>query len=313
MTSEQSGYVATTKPMYPFVSIVIPTYNRSDLLLCCMESLLRQDYPREKYEIIVVDDGSHDKTETLFQKENIPSTIKIIYYRHPENRGIAAARNLGFDRARGEIIASCDDDCSVAPDWLFQIVETFRHFSEAAAVGGSIINPTDSALAWAVYLLEFSDWLPSGKIRYMKNIQACNIAYRRRMIAGKRFTGGRNESFEDSRFNHELIKAKGKIVFNPAIRVFHYRWANGFTREDFINNQKRYARGFLNSGYKVHGIWGDLLMRWKFFNLFCPRIILVFLRCLRAGHYVGLFLMHLPRIIEGEWIRSRTINSGLST
>jgi len=90
----------------PFVSVIIPTYNQKELLSLSIKSLLNQDYPKDKYEIIVVDDGSTDGTKELVKNQ------KEIKYLFQEDLGFRAgqARNLGAKNAKGEILIFIDSD-----------------------------------------------------------------------------------------------------------------------------------------------------------------------------------------------------------
>jgi glycosyltransferase involved in cell wall biosynthesis len=93
------------------VSIIIPTYNRKDLLQKAVESVLDQTYPY--FELIVVDDGSDDDTPELFKKQ-----LQSIVYIRQENRGPAAARNTGVQAARHDFIAFLDSDDRFAENKL---------------------------------------------------------------------------------------------------------------------------------------------------------------------------------------------------
>lgn len=89
----------------PLISVVIPTYNRKDRLLTCIESVLAQTY--EKIEVIVADDASTDGTEDLFTDF---SDDRVHYLRYEENRGACYARNYGASYAKGELLAFQDSD-----------------------------------------------------------------------------------------------------------------------------------------------------------------------------------------------------------
>jgi glycosyltransferase involved in cell wall biosynthesis len=89
----------------PLISIVIPTYNRADTITRAIESVTAQDYPN--LEIVLVDDGSSDNTESVIANLDAPG-LRII--RHAENRGANAARNTGVREARGEFVAFQDSD-----------------------------------------------------------------------------------------------------------------------------------------------------------------------------------------------------------
>lgn len=116
----------------PFVSIIITTYNREKYIGVCMDALTKLDYPRERYEIIVVDDGSVDKTSDVVSKY----PVKLV--RHEKNLGIPSGRNTGLKYAKGEIIAYTDDDCVVDRRWLKNIIEPYKN-TEIIGVGGLVL------------------------------------------------------------------------------------------------------------------------------------------------------------------------------
>ena len=101
----------------PFVSVVIPTHNRGEILKHTVESLFSQSYPGDRYEIIVVDNASTDETEEMVQSLQRVAPCSLKYYRK-ENEGPGAARNLGISKASGDIVAFTDSDCVAHHDWL---------------------------------------------------------------------------------------------------------------------------------------------------------------------------------------------------
>ncbi len=101
----------------PLVSVVIPTYKRSEMLKNAIKSVLKQTY--KNVEIIVVDDNDPDSAErkqTQQLMENYKKHKKILYLLHPKNMNGAAARNTGFKNANGKYIAILDDDDEFLPD-----------------------------------------------------------------------------------------------------------------------------------------------------------------------------------------------------
>lgn len=109
--------------MNPFVSVIVPTFNRALLLRECVDSILRQTY--RHFEIIVVDDGSKDNTPEIMA--DYPRT-KVI---RQDNRGVSAARNRGIGVARGDYIAFCDSDDLWQPDKLQTQIDFFKSNSQA--------------------------------------------------------------------------------------------------------------------------------------------------------------------------------------
>ena len=133
----------STKPQY---SIIIPTYNRARFLLKTLDSVCKQTFPPEQYEIIIVDDGSTDDTEAQITNyklspyggspEGRQITKPEIYYFKIENGGPAKARNLGIKESKGEIIFFTDDDCMVPPDWMAILLDGYKRHPEVVGVGG---------------------------------------------------------------------------------------------------------------------------------------------------------------------------------
>lgn len=117
------------------VSVIIPTYNRSDYILEAIQSVIDQKY--DSAEIIVVDDGSTDDT-----KEKLVSLIErgVIRYVHQENRGRSAARNRGVSLATGDYLAFLDSDDLFEPDKLLKQVEFFTRHPEVGLVHGGYIK-----------------------------------------------------------------------------------------------------------------------------------------------------------------------------
>ena len=121
----------------PFVSVVIPTYNRKEMLEECLESLFNQNYPKDKYEIIVVNDGSDDGTTEVLEEyeERAPCEFKWF---SQENKGAPDAINLAITNSKGEIICFTDDDCVADRNWIRNLIKGYEDGS-VGGVGGRII------------------------------------------------------------------------------------------------------------------------------------------------------------------------------
>ena len=113
----------------PFVSIVIPAYNAASTIGQTIEACRNQDYPSDKIEIIVVDDGSKDNTKEAALRFGIK-------YISQKKTGPASARNSGWRNSKGGAICFTDADCIPEPDWVSKLV---RHYGVSAigAVAGS--------------------------------------------------------------------------------------------------------------------------------------------------------------------------------
>lgn len=120
----------------PFFSIIVPTYNRPAELAVCLQSLTRLDYPHDRFEVIVVDDGSNTLLQSVVTSFFDQLDVTLLTQ---TNAGPAAARNTGAKRARGEFLAFTDDDCTPLPDWLQKLANRFAEIPDHA-VGGRTLN-----------------------------------------------------------------------------------------------------------------------------------------------------------------------------
>lgn len=120
------------------ISVIVPTYNRSQWLPQAIASVLHQTCT--DFEIIIVDDGSTDSTKEAVT--NLQCS-KVRYIRHETNRGSAASRNTGIGAAKGEFIAFLDDDDEWLPEKLKKQLDKFRTVEEAVGIvytGSSIVS-----------------------------------------------------------------------------------------------------------------------------------------------------------------------------
>lgn len=140
---------------FPFVSIIIPAYNEEKAITNSINSVLGLDYPKDKYEIIIVDDGSTDKTfekAKIFVKALSHPKIKVF---KKENGGTASAKNYGIEKAKGELITTLDADSFISSQALKKMVGYF----EDPEVGGvtaslNVHKPRGflQNLQWAEYM-----------------------------------------------------------------------------------------------------------------------------------------------------------------
>jgi GT2 family glycosyltransferase len=195
-------------------TVLIPAYNAAETIRATLSSLQAQDFT-EPYEIIVVDSSS-DQTPRIIADEF--SSVRLTHLEQQTDPG--TARNLGIVQAKGEIIACIDADCVAPPDWLRRMVTEQRAGHQV--VGGTISNGKQhSLIAWAGYLGEFREWLPTGQARLVSHVPTCNISYHRSIFA--RFGGFPTRFYpqEDLLFHWRLAQHSIPIWFDPAICVEH--------------------------------------------------------------------------------------------
>jgi glycosyltransferase involved in cell wall biosynthesis len=123
------------KRTLPYMSVVCALYNDADTVAATLDSLLAQDYPRDRYEIIVVEDGSTDNSYEIASRY----PVKII--RHEKNLGCSAARQTGLEHARGDIYVCFDTDCVAQPGWLSALARGYAELGYVASGIGSVLIP----------------------------------------------------------------------------------------------------------------------------------------------------------------------------
>lgn len=120
----------------PSFSLVVPTYGRPHELRACLQALSAVDYPRGRFEVIVVDDGSPTSMESVVSPFRERMTVDFV---RQEHCGPATARNAGVAFAKGTYLAFTDDDCLPEPSWLKELATRFAQTPDNM-VGGRTIN-----------------------------------------------------------------------------------------------------------------------------------------------------------------------------
>lgn len=203
------------------ISVVIPTYNRQAFLQKCLSSFVQQTYPPELYEVIIVDDGSGDGTFDCIKSFQKKAPFSKINYVYQQNKGPAAARNLGVNKAEGDIIAFIDDDCIVSKNWLESIADTFAEKPDIAVCGTFPYSTKD---------MHVKNLKPHPEryftFEYMPaSIISTNNCALYKSVFHK--IGGFDESFvltggEDPDFIYRLLKNGYKVYHTAKLIVFHH-------------------------------------------------------------------------------------------
>lgn len=204
----------------PGVSIVIPVKDRADELQRCLASLLLLDYPKERLQVIVVDDGSCDDSAVVARRSGA-----LVVPSGGTGRGPAAARNVGARSATGEILAFIDSDCSASTSWLAELLPAFND-PKMAAVGGQVDGMcTESAVDR--YEAVMSSLSLGSRERTGNSgddtfyLPSCNLLVRRTVFLG---VGGFEDTMhvgEDVDLTWRLRDRGWTIAYLPAGRVLH--------------------------------------------------------------------------------------------
>ena len=119
----------------PFLTVIIPAYNEGPMVEQTIDSVAKADYPADRLEIFVVDDGSKDDTWKYIQAAALRYPNLVTPIRFPQNRGKRAALEAGFRQARGEVAVTIDSDSVIEPGTLLAIAGPFRKDSVGAVAG----------------------------------------------------------------------------------------------------------------------------------------------------------------------------------
>jgi glycosyltransferase involved in cell wall biosynthesis len=225
----------------PFVSVIVCTRDRPDLLRTCLPALLTLHYP--SYEIIVVDNApGSDATARLIEHEY--DAERRLRYVREEQPGLSSARNRGLIEARGSIVAYTDDDGVVDAEWLVELVGGFQAAEDVACVTG-VVLPFELETTSQIWFEEYvgrswsSKWFKQrifGRDTQRPNpFQAGVWGHGASMAFTKAFllsiggfdlalgAGSMALSGEDTEAFHQVIQRGRELVFTPTAVVFHRR------------------------------------------------------------------------------------------
>lgn len=145
-----SSFIARPSSFAPQFSIIIPTYNRPRPMHTCLSAIAAQDYPPDRFEVIVVDDGGAIDPARVIDRFRNSLNITLL---KQANAGPAAARNTGAAAAAGEYLAFTDDDCAPHRDWLTKLAAELQRQPEALVGGGCVNALPNSPYASATQII----------------------------------------------------------------------------------------------------------------------------------------------------------------
>ncbi len=204
----------------PLVSVIIPVKDREEELGRCLETLARLSYPPEKLQVIVVDDGSRDRSAAVARQAGA-----LVVPSGGVGRGPAAARNRGASAASGEILAFIDSDCTASPEWLAELVPAFG--DPATAALGGLVDGMHNAGPLDRYEAVMSSLTLGGHERSGSSgddtfyLPSCNLLVRRTAFLGvSGFADGMHVG-EDVDLTWRLRDRGWTIRYLPAGKVWH--------------------------------------------------------------------------------------------
>ncbi|MDX1532367.1 MAG: glycosyltransferase [Rhodothermales bacterium] len=225
--------------MEPTFSIVVPTYNRPAPLTACLQALAALEYPRDGYEVLVVDDGSTEPLGDVVRP--FEEAMALTLLRQP-NAGPAEARNTGANHARGRYLAFTDDDCAPHPGWL-RGFERQLLLTPGALLGGRVDNAlvgnafSEASQILLRYVYAYTERTRTDRFRTSNNLALS--------AEGFRHIGGFDAAFglaagEDRDFCNRWLRAGREMRSVPDAVVSH---AHALTLHSFARQHFQYGRG----------------------------------------------------------------------
>ena len=224
----------------PLFTVIVPTRNRPRQLAGCLAALAAQDYPREGFQVIVVDDGGDAPARPAVDAYLADLDLRLIVQPH---RGPGQARNLAAREAEGRLLAFTDDDCRPDPCWLRRLASALaRH--PAAMVGGRVTNALDdnryssaSQVITDIVYAHYNADPEDARFCASNNLAVAAAAFRE---IGGFDRGFRIVACEDRDLCDRWIHAGRRLVYAPeaVVRHAHSMGLGGFVRQHFT-----YGRG----------------------------------------------------------------------
>jgi glycosyltransferase involved in cell wall biosynthesis/GT2 family glycosyltransferase len=241
------------------LSVVLPTFNRVDVLSDCLGALNRQTLSPHRFEVIVVDDGTTDGTRELCSKHKPRHEF---HFFTQQNGGAGAARRLGVEHARGKYLLFINDDTIAARDLLERHLELQRaHADEKIAVLGHFYYPEAAkkrALTWFLSSQPFlfpQVGLKAGVYTNHSFFITCNICVRRDLVLA---AGSFDPLFrvgEDTELGVRLMRKGLKVVYSPQLEAMHDHL--DFKLSDLMRRAETYGKVLVNLFQKHPDLLAD--------------------------------------------------------
>lgn len=234
--------------VYPFVSVIVPVRNERRNISRCIEALLAQEYPENRYEILVIDNGSRDGTQSVIR------SYPVVYLEAPDAASPYAARNVGLAHARGEIYAFTDARCAAHDCWLREGVRALR--KHKADLAGGKVRFVFSADRTAAELFDsVTNVRMEDSIKRRQVAKGCNL-FIKRNVFGEIGPWPEQRSGGDIAHTKAAVKAGYRLIYAARAEV---RYPARKFRE-LLMKSRRVGRGKASMYLAENGS-----QRWKWY------------------------------------------------
>src|SRR5271157_185277 len=235
-----------TSSRIPFITIVVPVRNEAAFILRTLEQLVSQDYPRNRFEILVVDGRSSDTTREIVA--SLAQAHENVILMDNPRRLSSAARNLGIRKARGSFIVVVDGHCELGfRDYLRSLADAFERSGADCLGRPQPLDVTAASLVQKAIAAARSSWLGHHPDSFIYSAAEQFVAAKSVAVAYRRSVfdqvGPFDESFdacEDVELNHRIDRAGLKCFFAPKIAI---RYSPRSSLRALFLQMARYGRG----------------------------------------------------------------------
>lgn len=216
----------------PIVSIILVLYNRAELTLSCLHSLLHQNFT--DYELIIVDNNSSDRTRELLEKINHAQIIL-----NQENKHFLIASNQASQIAKGKYLLFLNNDAQILGDSINAAVQTISSNEQIGAVGGKIILPDGTLQEAGSIIWQDGSCLGYGRgdkpeasqYMFQREVDYCSGAFLltpRELFSqlGSFDLAYQPAYYEETDYCVKIHKAGKKIIYDPNVTILHYEFAS---------------------------------------------------------------------------------------
>lgn len=212
---------------FNFYSVIVPSFNRREEIRDLVDSFVELQFPTDRFELIIADDGSSDGTSELINKHAGEVKFQLNFYTQ-KNQGPGAARNLGMEKARGDFFIFIDSDCTVPSTWLLKIDQSLIA-EQADAFGGSDSLKKDFPPLLKAINYSMTSFLTTGGIRGHSRKKMGRFYPRSFNMGLSREIYNRIGGFgtlrhgQDIEYSNRIIQSGAKVISIPDAFVFHKR------------------------------------------------------------------------------------------
>jgi glycosyltransferase involved in cell wall biosynthesis len=273
----------------PTVSVILSVYRAETTLRQSLEAIRHQTF--RDFEVIVVDSSLDSSCEQIVT-EQFP---EFRYIHHPNRLSVDAARNMGFDLAKGMLVGSTDPDCYSSPDWLAELVA--EHDRTGALVIGGVGCFGDHWMHLGAHLCKFDKWLPGGPPRMLNEGPTANLLISRHLIEQAGGFLGNTQGDTDLCWRVRRLGSELRLAPKAVVEHHHLHTWSTLLRE-------RYERGreFGELWLTWHPFTGASL-RWRFLITVIPaRLVTQLVRVGKNAARSGMFstyLLTFPIVLSG--------------